>query len=96
MIHFYAKEVIDSINGKINSTINPIILDSHHECSCFPSVEFLFARTTLNEAAHVLAEYYFKLGMIILLGQLYFGLGLELFASNLSGELFVTVFFPYE
>lgn len=57
-----AKEVIDSINGQEDWTINPIILDIKSQCSGFSLVRFFFVPRTMNVVAHVLAKYHTKLG----------------------------------
>ena len=57
-----AKEMVDTINGQMDWTINPIILDIKYQCSCFSVVEFLFITRTSNVAAHVLAKHCYQLG----------------------------------
>lgn len=63
---FYVKEVIDSINGKEDWAVNPIILDMKNQCSGFSLVRFFFVSKTLNEVAHVSPEYCSRLSKEIL------------------------------
>ncbi|RWR95049.1 hypothetical protein CKAN_02437100 [Cinnamomum micranthum f. kanehirae] len=56
------KEVVDTINGKMNCTINPITFDNKLQC-IFSFVEFLFIPRICNEAPHVLTKQCYWLGI---------------------------------